>query len=201
MMIWLERFKTVIIGGLVAGIAVFLIISQPKGEFTTGTHAQLPIAEDTQVFPERTEVVESIIFVDLKGAVHQPGLYKAGEGERVFDIIQRSGGLLDSADENQINYAQKVHDEMVIYIPRIGELTDNTIITSHGAGQSAGKVDLNKADSTELETLPGIGPAKAKAIIDFREKNGPFQQIEDIQKISGFGAKTFEKLEELITVR
>ena len=77
-------------------------------------------------FPERTEVVESIIFVDLKGAVHQPGLYKAGEGERVFDIIQRSGGLLDSADENQINYAQKVHDEMVIYIPRIGELTDNT---------------------------------------------------------------------------
>ena len=62
-------------------------------------------------------------------------------------------------------------------------------------------MDLNKADSTELETLPGVGPAKAKAIIDYREKNGSFQQIEDIQKISGFGAKTFEKLEELITVR
>ena len=120
--------------------------------------------------------------MDLKGAVRQPGLYEAAEGDRVFDIIERSGGLLHDADENQINYAEKVHDEMVIFIPKIGEELDGSVFGASSSSKGNGKININKADATALETLPGIGPAKAKAIIDYREENGPFKQITDLQR-------------------
>lgn len=153
-----------------------------------------------------TELPEKII-VDVKGQVKKPGVYPSSQEERVIDVINRAGGLTESADESQVNFAEHVQDAMVIYIPAIGEVEMETADTQTGnfTGNSGGdnqqaKVNLNKADETELQTLPGIGPAKATAIVQYRETNGPFKTIEDLKNISGIGDKTFEKLKDHIDV-
>ncbi|NUH82220.1 helix-hairpin-helix domain-containing protein [Bacillus firmus] len=141
---------------------------------------------------------------DIKGAVKKPGVYEAEEGERVIDLLEKAGGLTEKADSTKINFALKITDEMVIYVPEEGEILEETQM---GAGnfeekgqQDSRKVNLNGADETELQTLPGIGPSKAAAIIEHRDTNGPFKGIEDLKLISGIGDKTFEKLKEHISV-
>ncbi|XJZ26291.1 helix-hairpin-helix domain-containing protein [Bacillota bacterium Lsc_1132] len=159
--------------------------------------------------PQKTD----IMIVDVKGAIKKPGVYQVSEKERVNDVILRAGGLTEEADSSQVNFAAKVQDEMVIYVPAKGEVQPAPPQTSAVAASSPqpgntksgvtgkGKVNLNKADASELETLPGVGPAKAAAILDFRKQNGSFQSPDDLKKISGIGDKTFEKLKDLITVR
>lgn len=155
----------------------------------------------------KTEQPEKIM-VDVKGQIKQPGVYQSNAGERVIDVISRAGGLTDLADQSQVNFAAHVQDEMVIYIPAMGE---EALITPGPSGgniegvaasnQNQGKININKADENELQNLPGIGPAKATAIIEYRNASGPFKAIEDLKNISGIGDKTFEKLKELIVVR
>lgn len=139
------------------------------------------------------------IFVDVKGAVVKEGVYVLEEGSRVKDVIDLAGGFTTEANKNAINLAQMVSDEMLLYIPFqsdevVGELSNVTTIDD-------GKINLNTASQSELETLPGIGPSKALAIIDYRETNGGFKTIEDLKNIGGIGEKTFEKLKEQIKTR
>lgn len=99
----------------------------------------------------------------------------------------------------------KVADEMVLYIPFIGEESQATMgnqngISVVGASQGSGKIGLNTASEAELETLPGVGPSKATAILEYRETNGRFHSIEELMEISGIGEKTFEKLKEHVSV-
>ena len=150
--------------------------------------------------------LQTKIFVDVKGAVTSPGVYEAFDGERVLNLVERAGGLLESADKNNINFAMKVVDEMVLYIPVVGE--QNSSLTDLGAVGSLqeetttdGKINLNSATELDLQTLPGIGPSKAAAIMEYRDTNGPFKSVEDLMEISGIGEKTFEKLKEHIAVR
>lgn len=160
------------------------------------------IEEPFQEVEETKEQGEQEILVDVKGAVHRPGVYKATVGDRVKDVIDKAGGLTDEANSSATNFAMRVTDEMVVYVPLIGEEGDEMKLGFSGDGSDTAnqKININKASSTELETLPGIGPAKAEAIIEYRESNGGFKTIEDIMSISGFGQKTFEKLQESITV-
>jgi len=147
------------------------------------------------------------IMVDVKGQVNRPGVYQSNTGERVIDVIGRAGGLTEQADQTQVNFAEHVEDEMVIYIPGKGE-EGSSLPSSIGAsgtfssadGQKQEKININKADEQELQNLPGIGQAKAAAIIEFRNTSGPFKAIEDLRNISGIGDKTFEKLKDLIAV-
>ncbi|MEH7093790.1 helix-hairpin-helix domain-containing protein [Neobacillus vireti] len=148
------------------------------------------------------------IMVDVKGQVTHPGVYQSNTGERVIDVIGRAGGLTNQADQTQVNFAEHVEDEMVIYIPGKGEegsalpATTGTGGTAlSGTGQKQGKININKADEQELQNLPGIGPAKAAAIIEFRNTSGPFKTIDDLKNITGIGDKTFEKLKDLIVVK
>lgn len=121
------------------------------------------------------------------------------EGERVIDVIERAGGFRENADSLQVNLSQRVHDEMVIYVPVQGEnIPVSTLLPAPAGTSNNGKININTASATELETLPGIGPQKAEAIIQYREENGPFQKAEDLMKVSGIGEKTFEKLKEHI---
>lgn len=147
------------------------------------------------------------IMVDVKGQIKQPGVYLSTPGERVIDVISRAGGLTDQADQSQVNFAEHLQDEMVIYIPAQGEVGltapgvgGGSLSTSGAQGTNQSRININKADETELENLPGIGPAKATAIIEYRNASGPFKAIEDLKNISGIGDKTFEKLKELIDV-
>lgn len=145
------------------------------------------------------------IKVDVKGAVLVPGLYVALDGERVFDLVEKAGGFTVEADSNLVNLAQIVEDEMVIYVPVIGE--EGNIPLQAGIGsadtgnaQEEQKINLNTASEMELQTLTGIGTSKAAAIIRYRTENGPFKSIEELKNISGIGAKTYEKLKEEIAI-
>lgn len=164
----------------------------------------------------KEEVAKSepaIIKVDVKGAVRTPGVFIAKPGDRVIDLIAAAGDFTKDADADKVNLAQLVEDQMVIYVPRAGEeaveladaasaSTGGTVATTSTTGSSSGnQVNLNTATQAELETLPGIGPSKAIAIIEYRETTGKFQQIEDLKNISGIGDKTFEKLQDSITVQ
>lgn len=140
------------------------------------------------------------IMVDIKGAVQYPGVYRLYENDRVIDAIQMAGGYTDEADSNQINHAAKVADEMVIYVPKKGEtIQEVATFVGQASQQGNGKININTATEEDFTKLPGIGPSKARAIIEYREQHGKFKTIEDLKNVSGIGEKTFEKLKEAIT--
>lgn len=149
---------------------------------------------------EAQEITTLTIVVDVKGAVQSPGVYYVEQGSRVVDVIEMAGGVLENADVKQINFAEILKDEMVIYVPAIGEEAMSPFSAAASGGEKE-KVRINYATSEELQKLPGIGPAKAEAIIRYREEHGPFQTEEDLLNVSGIGAKSFEKIKEEITVR
>jgi len=193
-------------------IGIYFLVPSEK-DVTEDALSDDWLEENGEPFGDRQNVQEKEqsseekerIMVDVKGAVASPGVYKAFAGDRVQDLINQAGGLLDTADQHSINFAMRVADEMVLYIPVIG---DNSSLTEEVQGSmtsvtaSAGKslVNINSASDTELQVLPGVGPSKAAAIIEYRETNGRFRSIEDLMEISGIGEKTFEKLKEHITV-
>lgn len=155
--------------------------------------------EEPQPIPTSTTVL-----VDVKGAVKQPGVYPLTTDERIIDALTLAGGLTDTADTKLINYAQKLQDEMIIYIPEVGEdppqLASQPTSVATTSTQTT-TINLNTADEAQLMTIPGIGPAKATSIIAYRQEQGQFTTIEDIKKISGIGDKTFEKLKDYISVK
>ena len=148
---------------------------------------------------EEIENVEEQVnhyIVDVKGQVKFPGVYEVEEHLRVHDVIQLAGGFLEMANETAINLAQKISDEMVIYVPHLDEEINNTSTDAWSPSQDEKKVSLNQATTGELETLPGIGPSKAAAIIKYREEVGTFQSIDELTNVSGIGEKTLEKLRD-----
>lgn len=134
------------------------------------------------------------IFVHVLGAVERAGLYELTEGDRVIDAIAAAGGFSDAADQSQLNLARPVTDGEQVRVPAIGE------VPAAGASMGDGRVNLNSADATALDTLPRVGPALAERIIAWRDANGPFTAIEDLMSVSGIGDKTFEGLRDLVTI-
>lgn len=146
------------------------------------------------------EMKPAIIFVDMKGAILRPGVYKLEENDRVQDAIMLAGGFLDDADETKINLAARVVDEMVIYVPKIGEQNLNDVGEAIAAQSEDGRININNATSEQLQELPGIGAAKAASIVAYREQHGPFKKIDDLVNVSGIGEKIFDQLKDLIKV-
>lgn len=146
------------------------------------------------------------IFVHLLGAVAAPGLYELRAGDRAVDAIAAAGGFSAGADQSQLNLARLLADGEQIYVPIVGEVPSGvppgaTAIGGGSAGTTAaGKVDINTADAAALDTLPGVGPATAQRILDWREANGRFTAIEDLLSVTGIGDKTFAELKELVTI-
>jgi competence protein ComEA len=202
--------KLVLFIGLILLIAMgayYFIHVEGNGE---GTQVSNEWIEEEQpmdsIEPESLEMEanpqkEANLIVDVKGAIKSPGVYEVQPGDRVIDVIEQAGGLHENADSNNINFAMKLVDEMVLYIPIVGE--ENRIVPVNGGVQDPddGKVNLNKASEAELQTLTGVGPAKAIAIIEYRDQNGGFKKIEELMEISGIGEKTFEKLKDQIIVQ
>ncbi|MEW9500498.1 helix-hairpin-helix domain-containing protein [Jeotgalibacillus marinus] len=188
-------------------LVCFLLFNPFKNASTEIPTPLVPAQEPVTPAVEEAPKSESILVqVDIKGMVNLPGVYQVNDGDRVVDLIQLAGGTTDEAEMTSVNLAQKIHDEMVVYIPAVGEEIPSVIHTTQSpereSGESQnGKINLNEADSTTLQTIPGIGQAKAQAIIDFRDTVGRFESIEDIKKISGIGDKTFDKMEELIDTK
>ena len=166
---------------------------------------------------EKTEETENKkIIVHVSGAVKNEGIVELEEGARVANAIEKAGGVRDDAYTKDINYALKLEDGMKIYVPTIEETkqekeevninseSSNYIISSNNTktneNSNGQKVNINNADESELDKLPGVGPSTAQKIIQYRKENGEFKSIDELKNVSGIGEAKFQKIKDLICV-
>ncbi|MDQ0216801.1 competence protein ComEA [Oikeobacillus pervagus] len=209
---FIEKYKMILGGGcLIFGFILFQYFQSTNIEGTNIQETSLSLEEPSMPpSPGREEQEEKnvpkLVMVDVKGAVVKPGMYQGSRDERVYDIIQKAGGFVEDADESKVNFAQKLQDEMIVYVPKVGEEIQGisspatTTSPSMNGNSEQALININTATSDELQKLPGIGETRAQTIIEYRETNGPFQKIEDLKNISGIGEKTFEKLQDQISI-
>ena len=155
---------------------------------------------------------ESEIYIHIIGEVQNQGLIALEQGQRIIDAIEKAGGVTQQADLSKVNLAFVLSDGQKVRIPSVNDkeeniayVTDgsgnNIILDNGGGGSSGGKVNINTASQTELETLNGIGPSLAAKIIEYRAKNGKFKSVDDLQNVSGIGESKFESIKKSVVVK
>lgn len=169
--------------------------------------------------------ISQTIFVDICGAVANPGVYELDEGSRIFQAVDAAGGYLPEAAQNYLNKARSLMDGQQIYVPTEEEIAEHLEAIAAKApealqgseSQDAGNVErpesstaeesgsdlvinLNTADTSQLCTLSGIGQSKAEAIIAYREEHGGFTSVEEIMNVEGIKEGTFSKIKDKISV-
>lgn len=186
---------------VVVAVLLLCAVGVAVAALTRSAATAVPITADPAIetvppSPTPTPMVR----VHVAGEVSRPGVVTVPGGSIVQDAIAAAGGLGAAADPADLNLAAPVGDGMQIVIGSaerpLGEVRDGTAGTSAGDGA----VNLNRATAAELETLPGVGPVTAQAIVAWREENGPFTSVDELQEISGIGPKTFEKLRALVLI-
>ena len=153
----------------------------------------IPLVADPE-HPAATQTA-NMITVHVVGAVKKPGVYELTEGSRIIDAIKKAGGMSKKATPELLNLAAKLTDGQQIILPGASSSARAEATKAPGAGA---KISLNQADAQALMTLPGIGPALAKRIIDFRTENGPFTSVEQLDAVSGIGPVLLGELSELV---
>ena len=140
------------------------------------------------------------VTVHVSGEVAEPGLYTLSGGSRVADAIKEAGGATGAAELDKLNLAAPLVDGTKLVVPLAGTSADGGVYSSSGGSEpvGGGTVSINSAELSELDTLPGIGPVKAQAIVDYRNRIGGFQTLEELKGVRGIGEKTFQKLLPLI---
>ncbi|MBS5825232.1 MAG: helix-hairpin-helix domain-containing protein [Clostridium argentinense] len=148
---------------------------------------------------------EEFIVVDIKGKVKNPREYTLKKGSRVRDLINMAGGLTEEADTDRIHFSKTLNDEDCIVIYGKGDkdedakaVSSNSIIDS---SKSTSKININKATAEELTQLSGIGPSKAKAIIEYRTSNNGFKSIDELKNVDGIGEKTIDKFRDKVDIK
>lgn len=144
---------------------------------------------------QESDLKEQTIFVYICGEVERPGVYELPSGSRLYEVVNRAGGLTGAADENSLNQAAVVSDGQQIYVPKKGEES-----ISGEAKTSSALININTADEAALCSITGIGASRAADIVAYRQANGPFGSIEDIMKVSGIKEGLFAKIKDQITV-
>lgn len=150
------------------------------------------------VLPTATPVIEVELKAYISGAVRSPGVYVIAEGERLSLLVEAAGGPVEDADLAAVNLAARVRDEDHWHIPYVGET-----VSAPPVQQSVqpSVININSADEEVLKSLPGIGEVKAKAIIRYREANGPFTSVDDLLAVSGIGPATLDAIRDLVEAR
>lgn len=193
----------------------------PRATATADGRSAGATASETSVAP--TSVAPpTMVVVDAAGAVTRPGLYRLRPGSRVNDLVRIAGGLLPGADRNRLNLAAPLADGQRLYVPKAGEQsppdpvdltggegtgpdagTSGSATPGGSAGQTPGPatpVDLNTATADELDTLPGVGPSTAAAILDYRTQHGPFRSVDDLLDVRGIGDAKLAALRSKVRV-
>jgi competence protein ComEA len=172
--------------------------------------ASLPVATATAVVTTSTPwsttpggaqlTVEVVVHV--AGAVVAPGVHRLPAGARVIDAVTVAGGPLPEASLDAINLAAPLVDGLRLYVPRVGEVVAAVApgVVAPGVTATSGPVDLNRATVAELDGLPGVGPATAAAIVEHRERAGPFASVDDLEAVPGIGPAKLAALAGLVTV-
>ena len=162
----------------------------------------------TTATPRPSPTLASIM-VDVRGAVNKPGVYTLPAGSRVQDALSSAGEVLSNADLRPLNLARKLNDGEQIYVALVGEATAVPPPSSSAKSSAArtptkaplGTININTATVEELDALPGIGPAIAQRIVDYRTQYGDFKKIEDIKNVRGIGDALFNEMKDSITVQ
>lgn len=207
---WLNRLRNtpttaltaVVMCAALAG-GVLLIRNKPQpAPIVISALATMPVPSPA---PTATQ---GPILVYVTGAVAHPGVYALSWDSRIENAIAAAGGAASDANLLAVNLAEHVYDAQQVYVPFQSDTATPILPTPiptipSAAGPSPGGqlVNINSATASELEALPGIGPALAQRIIDYRAANGPFAAPEDIVEVRGIGERTFEQLRDLITVQ
>lgn len=197
-----NKIKIVAVPVLVIAAVLFFWLNSGSDEIKIDEGNSSAIEEDG-VFQQEVNSTQSHLYVDIGGEVMKLGVYEVSDGTRLFEVIDKAGGLTEDADIDGINRAETVQDGQKIMIGRHGENPDenrDSYSANNVTDSGEGKVNINTADAAALQTIPGIGPSKADRIIEYRESEGKFNEIDDIKNISGIGNKTFESIKEYITV-
>jgi competence protein ComEA len=147
------------------------------------------------------------VVVHAAGAVVTPGVHRVAAGGRVADLLAAAGGPAVDADLDRVNLAAPLVDGQRVWFPRIGEAAPPPVPGEGGpappapdGASAAAPLDLNAATADQLETLPGIGPSIAAAIVEHRDRRGPFRTVDDLLDVAGIGPARLEELRELVTV-
>jgi competence protein ComEA len=205
----------VLAGGLLLAAVVLLIrgnASAPVEVYVPTPAAGSPRPASS---PSHTRGTPSTLYVYVSGAVRNPGVYALQSGDRLLDALTAAGGPAEDADLSRVNLARRVQDGEHHPIPKLGEATSSGSVlgpdsmptdgvtpsdASVAAVTAQGLINLNTASVELLLTLASIGPVRAKAIIDYRERNGPFRSVAEITDIPGIGPITYENIRHLLTV-
>ena len=211
----MKRFILILIGiSIILGGIIFILYRNNKEqkEEVVDIFKETEKEELIEVLPKEEKA--STVIVDIKGMVNNPGVYEVESGKRVNDVITMAGGLTDDADTSNINLAKIVSDEMTIIIYSKEEVLekfksevcicncpyiDNDACV-RDASEDNNLVNINTASKEELMSLPGLGESKSKSIIEYRDKNGLFTNIEGLKEVPGIGEAIFEKIKDYITV-
>ena len=177
------------------------------GAFYAGIHGQEEVVElDAGTAPVQEAQAKEIV-VYVAGAVNRPGVVQLAEGARAKDAVDACGGFLPTADTNGVNLAQKLKDGMQVTVPEKspqGTAVQGAAVQGAQAGAAKplpdGMVNINTADEKELDKLPGVGPAMAKRIVEYRTENGAFQAPEEIKRVKGIGDAKYEKMKDKIAL-
>lgn len=191
----------VILAILAICLIVGIIINRPKSHKVDEEDI---FVEAPVISTQKTD--NKIITVFINGEVKNPGVFKLKQGSIVDDLVKAAGGLTPEANINtKINLAKKLKDEDYIYIEKKADgmqLNSNSVsAVASSSVNGEGKININIATLEELDKLPGIGPVTAQKIIDYREKNGDFNSIDDLKNIPGLGGKTLDKFKDNIDIR
>ena len=204
----------IIIVVIVAIMVMFFIYKRAESKEFIEKGEEILIDQNTenmnQVNTVNEEDTDEIVVVHITGAVKSPGVVKLKQGSRIEDAIDMAGGLTENADISNVNLAYVLDDGVKILIPEKGsnqeandtvngDVGENVIIESNSKHETkTSLVNINKASQSELESLSGVGPSLASKIIEYRNSNGKFSNIEDIKKVSGIGDTKYEAIKDFI---
>ncbi len=194
-----------------AAVALEIRRGQPAGfEITTQESLEARAVAEVDLHNQPTgtaaapsELSQDLVPVYLVGAVHKPGIYLVARGSYLYELVEQAGGLREDAAKDEINLALALPGNCHIRIPTESEAAedpDKRAILVDTASTETLLININSATAEALDQLPGIGPATAKAILDFRERNGPFKSKEDLMQVSGIKQSRLDAIRDLITI-
>ena len=207
----IRRAITSAITVLVVGAGAWWVVRVPPVPVeSTISFTSTSVARNQDALPDANLAISLNIVVHVAGEVKNPGVYTLPSGARMIDAVNAAGGATARADLEVINLATPLIDSSQIYVPAKGVAAHpvfarpqpgiNGVVSSSNSAGASGLVNINRASVTELDSLPGVGPSTAQAIVEYRVAHGPFASPEDLLNVKGIGPAKFEAMRKLVGV-